>query len=170
MGDSARKKQDEELMEELMREQGFQFDFLLQIWVFLVFLSGISAVLSAFIAQYVLAIINACVFFGAFLCFFAGAYRYYVLVVALLIYTAAGLILEVYYAVALMTDFYKCDSDSCRGYKLILYDINYICVVILSVVLFVLAKQSWIILEDHKRIVQATVEIELEKYHKEKEN
>ena len=62
-----KKAEEEELMEELLREQNFQFDFLLLVWVFLVFLSGLSAVLCAFIMQYVLAIINACVFFGAFL-------------------------------------------------------------------------------------------------------
>lgn len=164
-----KRAEEEELMEELLREQNFQFDFLLQIWVFLVFLSGLSAVLCAFIMQYVLAIINACVFFGAFLCFFAGAFRYYVLVVALLIYMAAGLILESYYAVALMTDFYMCDSDSCRDWRLILFDINYLCVVLLAVTLFIVVKQSWIILEDHKRIVAAKVEFEMQKYIKEKE-
>lgn len=164
-----KKAEEEELMEELLREQNFQFDFLLQIWVFLVFLSGLSAVLCAFIMQYVLAIINACVFFGAFLCFFAGAFRYYVLVVILLIYMAAGLVLESYYAVALMKDFYMCDSDSCRDWRLILFDINYLCVALLAMTLFILVKQSWIILEDHKRIVAAKVELDMQRYIKEKE-
>lgn len=155
------REEDVELMDELLREQGFQFDFLLQIWIFIVFLSGISAVLSAFIGQYVLAIINACVFFGAFLCFFAGAFRYYVLVIVLLLYSAVAFVLETYYAVALATDFYICDSDSCRGYKLILYDVNYLCVVLICVTMFVTTKQSWIILEDHRRIVAVKVESDL---------
>jgi len=37
------------------------------------------------------------------------------------------------------------------------------------VTLFIVVKQSWIILEDHKRIVAAKVEFEMQRYIKEKE-
>ncbi len=132
--------------------QSFQWTMLLRVWPAIAILAGVSAVMCAFIFQTVLAIINAGVFFIAFGCFIVGAFRYYILLVFLLLFVFAGFLFETFYVVALLADFYRCASSSCLGWRIYLYDINYYFIVLLDGVLLLIARLCWTMLADHREI------------------
>lgn len=134
------------------REQSYQWTTLLRMWAAIAILAGVSAILSAFTIQYVLAIINAVIFLGSFLCLLTGACRYYILVLFLLLYMFAGFLLETFYIVVLLTDFFKCDSDSCRSWRIYLYQFNFLFVVFLTGTLLLVVRQCWGMLVDHREI------------------
>lgn len=134
-------------------EQSFQWNLLLRIWPAIAIPAGISAIFSAFISQTALAIINAVIcIIGAFACFVVGACRYHLLLVFLLLFIFAAFLFEIFYAVALFSDFYKCDYSGCRGSGIYLYEFNYWFVVILTGVLLIVTRLSWTMLVDHREL------------------
>lgn len=149
---STKPTQFDEIDMDISREQSYQWTTLLRMWPAIAILAGVSAILSAFTIQYVLAIVNACVFFGSFFCFITGGLRYYILVLFLLLYIFVGFLFETFYIIVLLTDFYKCNSDSCRGWRIYLYDLNFFFVVLLTGTLLLLVRQCWGMLVDHREI------------------
>ena len=132
--------------------QAFQWARLGSFFAGLAVLAGGSAIMSAFIAQYVLAIINAIVFFGSFLCFLTAGFRWSPLALFLMIYMAAAFVLNAFYAVALLADFVSCNDSTCAGWRLFLYNANYVFVCFLAAVTFMVAKQCWILLVDERDV------------------
>jgi hypothetical protein len=139
-------------------QQSRQWDFLIVIWAILAILSSLSAILSAITFQYVLAIIQAAVFVGAIIGFLVGAFRYVILALFLLLYMFTAFLFTVFYAIALMFDFYNCSSTSCATWRLFLFDTNYIVNAIVAAMCFLVTRACWIIITQHRQLTSAALE------------
>jgi len=146
-------------------QQSRQWDFLIIVWAILAILSSLSAILSGILTiygfPYVLAIIQAAVFVGAILGFFVGAFRYIILALFLMLYMFAAFLLTTFYGVALLADFYDCNSNWCAEWRLFLYDVNYIVNIIVAALTFLVTRACWIIITQHRKLTSANFENQL---------
>lgn len=151
-------KENTSLVADADPEQSGQWDFLTRLWPAMTILGGISAILSAIIYQYVLAIVNAAVFFLGFFCFLTSFFRYPIIALALLVFAFGGLVLNAYYVISLMTDFYECTSDGCADWRLFLFQTNYIFIVILAGVLLLACRQCWLLLVENRELAHSRLQ------------
>lgn len=140
-----------------------QWDFMLQTWIILAILSGMCAVLSAIIHQYIMSIITALIFLGSLGILLTGAFRFIILALFLMIYLFVGFLFSIFYAIALMQDFYICGSWSCEDYRLFLFQINYISNIFVAGMLYVYVRLCWSILVHQRKVTS----IQMQQYAKE---
>jgi hypothetical protein len=136
-------------------QQSRQWDFLIITWAILAILSSFSAILSVITFQYVLAIIQGGIFVGAFISLLVGGFRYVILALFLLLYMFTAFLFTVFYAVALMYDYYNCSSTSCAGWRLFLFQMNYIVNVMVAVLVFLTTRACWLIITEHRKYTSA---------------
>jgi len=149
--------------------QSKQWDFLLTTWIILSILSGLCAVLSAIIHQYIMSIIMALIFLGSLGVLFTGALRYIILALFLMVYLFGGFLLSVFYAVAMMQDFYRCDSWSCEEYRMFLFQINYNSNVFVAVMLFLYVRVCWAIIVHQRKITSMQMQQYTKEYYNKRE-
>lgn len=138
--------------------QSEQWDTLTMFWPGLTILSGISAILSAVIFQYVLAIVNAATFFLGFFCFLTSFFRFEIVALILMVFAFGSFALNSYFVVSLMTDFYDCASDGCADWRLFPFQINFIFVAFLCGFLVLTFRQCYILLLDYRDIYYSKLE------------
>lgn len=137
-----------------LAEQTSQWTRLSFLWPGLAICSTVSAILSFFVALYILAIINAGVFCLSFYLLIISFFRQPMALLSLMIFCFTAFCLYAFYIISLMEDFYECSSSRCASWKLILYQSNYFLIIILAGLLLEATRQSWFIQADYKYLTE----------------
>lgn len=139
-------------------QQSRQWDFLIISWAIIAITSALSAILSTITFQYVLAIIQAGIFVGSLFGLIVGGFRFVILAVFLMLWMFVAFLFTVFYAVALLPDFYNCTSTSCGTWRLFLYQVNYFVNALVAGLVFLLVRACWLIITQHRTLTSARME------------